>query len=367
MTPPRQNIAIAIDGGGTKGLIVAQALIALEKELGGKPLIEHPNFKILTGTSTGTIITAGIALGMSASAIADMYEAATTKVFPPLLPMWLPGSIKYLLTAAMGLFRPSLYSADPLKNLLRNYAEQITGNPDFTLGDLGKRLRPDQALIATVVDVNERRTRFLKSYQEHDAAWKLWEVVLASSSVPTILPVVHSNNQLLIDGGIGSYSNPAYVAAHEGVEWGHHDPASISLFSFGTGWLSPLAFEKSLDRADRWNILDWARNMPTIIAEDAIRTQSLDMIDDYLSSSDPQQNMDYRRFQLTLNEPLDPFTSTKEISQKMRKLGDQLAQCILNDQHALGTMPGFDPEGLRATFELYRRSRTIGMTESVSK
>ena len=63
MTPLRNNTAIAIDGGGIRGLIVARALIALEEELGGGPLIEHPQIKILAGTSTGAIITAGIALG----------------------------------------------------------------------------------------------------------------------------------------------------------------------------------------------------------------------------------------------------------------------------------------------------------------
>ena len=49
----------------------------------------------------------------------------------------------------------------------------------------------------------------------------------------------------------------------------------------------------------------------------------------------------------------------------MRKLGDELGQYILKDQHALGNMPGFDPEGLRATFELYSRSRAIGMADTV--
>jgi len=64
---------------------------------------------------------------------------------------------------------------------MRETIEKYTGNPDLTLGDLNKRLRPDQALVFSTVALEESRTRFLKSYNDLDADWKLWEVVLASS------------------------------------------------------------------------------------------------------------------------------------------------------------------------------------------
>ena len=53
---PRDNIAIAIDGGGVKGAMVAYGIIELEKYLGleeGQPLISDPRVKVLAGTSTG--------------------------------------------------------------------------------------------------------------------------------------------------------------------------------------------------------------------------------------------------------------------------------------------------------------------------
>src|SRR5258708_16997491 len=136
MTPPRKNLAIAIDGGGAKGLIVAQALVTLEQALGGKPLIEYPNLKILTGTSTGTIISAGIALGMSASAIIKMYTEATGRVFPSLFPSWLPQGLQMWLTMLVGLTRPSLYSPQAIMTMIRKTIEQQTGNPDLTLSEL---------------------------------------------------------------------------------------------------------------------------------------------------------------------------------------------------------------------------------------
>src|SRR5512143_605889 len=94
MTPLRQHTALAIDGGGIKGLIIAQALIALEDELGGGPLITRPECKIMAGTSTGAIITAAIAMGMTAAEIAKVYLEMGQKVFPPLSPTWLPDFVE---------------------------------------------------------------------------------------------------------------------------------------------------------------------------------------------------------------------------------------------------------------------------------
>src|SRR5450432_668800 len=360
MTPPRTNLAIAIDGGGAKGLIVAQALLALEQAFGGKPLIEYPNLKILTGTSTGTIIGAGIALGMTGKAIIDMYTEATGHVFPPLFASWVPASLQGWLTLLVGLTRPSLYSPDAIKTMIRNVIQQQTGNPDLTLRELQQRLRPDQALVITVVDINERRTHFLKSYQENDGDWKLWEAILASSSAPTVLPVFKRGTAFLTDGGTGAYGNPAYIAAREAVEWSHYRPEDISVFSFGTGWLSPAAFEKGSGAADKWNILNWAMNASNIMIGDAARSQSLEIVDRYIPQDQPEKAMDFRRFQVELAQDFNPFAPNSQTNQQMLALGDQLGQRILNDQHALGAELGFDPEGLRDALARSNASKQQG-------
>ena len=74
-------------------------------------------------------------------------------------------------------------------------------------------LGPDKALILTAVNINERRTRFLKSYKEDNGDWKLWEAILASSSAPIALPVWSR-----IDAGVkpprrASTSRVVYAAA----------------------------------------------------------------------------------------------------------------------------------------------------------
>lgn len=62
MKPFRKHVAIAVDGGGIKGVIVTRALPILEDHLGQSC---HEIFRLAAGTSTGSIISAGIGVGLS--------------------------------------------------------------------------------------------------------------------------------------------------------------------------------------------------------------------------------------------------------------------------------------------------------------
>ena len=64
MKPFRKNVAIAIDGGGMRGVIVTKALSILEDRLGKSC---HDIFRLAAGTSTGSIISAGINSGLTAN------------------------------------------------------------------------------------------------------------------------------------------------------------------------------------------------------------------------------------------------------------------------------------------------------------
>lgn len=346
MIPPRANIGLAIDGGGIRGLMVARGLAALEQELGGGSLIEQAQLKVLAGTSTGTLIAAGLAMGLTSAEIVDLYLKFAQRIFPPLLPAWVPEGLQGWIKNLIQLFRPSLYSNDALKTILRDLIAQKMGSPDFTLRQLGQRLRPDQALLITVVDITERRTHFLKSYDDHDGDWPLWQAVLASSPAPTYLPVVIRNGRYYTDGGVGSYGNPAYIVAHEAVEWMAHDPQDVTIFSFGTGWLNDVNFERAYGAPDTWKILGWARNAPFIITADAMRAESVDILQQLAPVSG--QGIDLRRFQIEFTADIALDDTRDATLTRLKNLGDELAQRIHNDQHALGSAPGFDPEGLRA-------------------
>ena len=71
---------LTIDGGGIRGTFPAAFLANLEQDL------EHPigrYFDLISGTSTGGIIAIGLALGMTATAILELYENKGPAIFAP--------------------------------------------------------------------------------------------------------------------------------------------------------------------------------------------------------------------------------------------------------------------------------------------
>jgi hypothetical protein len=353
MTPFRQHVAIAVDGGGIKGLMVARALRRLEAELGGGPLIDHPAIEVLAGTSTGAIITAGIALGLRMDEIADLYERIGQVLFKPLLPAYLPRSLHLAYRLFLTFTRPSLYTADGLIATFKQFAG------DQTLGDLNDALKrrpgPPKALVLTTVDIKNRRTKFLKSYAPQDADWKLYEAVLASAAAPTYLPVFRRtedapNIRYFADGGIGNYNNPGYIAAREIALWKRYAPKDISVLSFGVGWLQPVNFEDTFGSPSNWRAVDWAKNGVMLLIGDAARGQSLNIIDDYVS-----QGMDFRRFQIALQKDIPIDSAAPAVLAQLKALGDVLGERLINDQHALSGKE-WDPEGLQDLLDRYRQS-----------
>jgi predicted acylesterase/phospholipase RssA len=366
MTPLRNNVAIAIDGGGIKGLIVARALMALEDELGGGPLISHPQIKILAGTSTGAIITAAIAMGMEAKDIAKIYMDMGQTVFPPLPPAWLPKALEPVNEAVRMVFQSSLYSNEKLIELLKAAIQKQLGNAELTLGELNERLGPDKALILTAVNISERRTRFLKSYKADNGDWKLWEAILASSSAPIALPVwprveAGERRAYYTDGGVGNYGNPAYVVTQEAIIFRGYSPAEVSVLSFGTGWVNADNYERANGAPAGWHGLNWAMNAPMLLIGDAARAQSLDIIEGIGNNQ-----IDYRRFQFALEKDISSDAyGDNETYALMQKLGDDLGERIRRDQFAPNADPQYDPEGLHTGQLKYRAAMVVGRASRV--
>jgi patatin-like phospholipase/acyl hydrolase len=246
---------------------------------------------------------------------------------------------------------------------LKTVIQQQTGKADLTLAELNERLRPDQALILTTVNINERRTRFLKTYKEDNGDWKLWEAILASSSAPIALPVwsrveAGGKRAYYTDGGVGNYGNPAYVVAQEAVVFRGYAPEEVSVLSFGTGWVNGDNYEKANGVPAGWHGLNWAQNAPVMIIGDAARAQSLDIIEGLGNNK-----IDFRRFQFALEKDIsaDAYGDDATYAQ-MKSLGDELGKCIRNDQFAPNADPQYDPEGLYIGQMKYREAKTVAQS-----
>ncbi len=304
MKPFRKNVAIAIDGGGIRGVIVTKALSLLEEEL-GKPV--HEIFRLVAGTSTGSIISAGIASGLTASQLHQLYTSLGETIFKK---SW--RTFFWPLTR----FR---FPHEPLAKALQDHL----GNKK--MGDFWTA-NPATDVVITTFDLLANKTCFIKPWKREYKYWPVIRAVLASSSIPTYFPVVAGR---YVDGGVGSYADPCYLAAYEAqfcLKW---DLKETTLISLGTG-----RDPKTVKPGQPGRFLAWEWLTPTL--------------DAFLTSADDQQvhlvetffpDLDFRRFQVDLTEAI-PLDDPLQIP-KLEQYGEKMGKKILNDQydHALGVTP----------------------------
>ncbi|MGD0709472.1 MAG: patatin-like phospholipase family protein [Anaerolineaceae bacterium] len=295
MKPFRKNVAIAIDGGGIKGVIVTQALAILETGL-GKPV--HDIFRLAVGTSTGSIISAGIAAGITASQMNQQYIAMGRSVFPNTLHKWIFPLSRYR------------YPAEPFQNALDTYFGHLK------IGDFWKT-SPQTDLVITTYDLEENRTLFIKPWKSEYVDWPVATAVQASCTVPTYFPVVDGR---YIDGGVGSYANPCYIAAYEAKECLNWDPAETTLISIGTG-RDPYNFNPATTpRLWAW---DWIGRLLGVFLQSAY-DQQVNLVETYFKA------LDFRRFQINLRESIE-MDDASQID-RLVAYGVRLGRMILNDQ-----------------------------------
>ncbi len=307
MKPFREHVAIAIDGGGMRGVIVTRALMMLEEAL-SLP-VQHI-FRLTAGTSTGSIIAVGIAAGLTARQMYQLYIDLGPVIFKR---NW--RSLLYPLTR----YR---YSNQPLLNAL----ERVLG--DHSLGDLWTN-SPATDVVITAFDLKENRSLFIKPWKEEYQDWSLTRSVLASCTVPTYFPVVEGR---YVDGGLGSYTNPCYLAAYEAYYCLGWDPAETTLISLGTG-RSPHRFSDG-NRLWTWQWITPVLDSFTQSAQD----QQVHLVENFFPA------LDFRRFQVDLAQPI--AMDTVDQMARMAVYGDELGRMLLNDRvdRAQGITPKRIPD-----------------------
>ena len=294
MKPFRKNVAIAIDGGGLRGIIAAKALAMLEEEM-GQPA--YQTFRLCAGTSTGSILAGGIASGVDGGSLLQLYLDLGPNLFR-----------KSMLTR-MWLLRGYRYSRLPLVRRFGNMVEEKT------LGELWNS-DPPMALITTTYDLIADRTRFIKSWKKEYQNWTVLKAVLASSAAPTYFPVLDGQ---FTDGGVGAYNNPCFLAAYEVTRYLNWDPKETTLISLGTGH-TPEHVKPG--EPNRYTALSW---LPRIIENRA--QDSSDQQVSLVSNLFPE--MDFRRIQVDLKEPIsvDDFRKIPTLL----KHGEEMGRKLLND------------------------------------
>lgn len=295
MKPFRSHVAIAIDGGGIRGIVPTRALAMVEEHL-GQPV---PSWcHLAAGTSTGSIVSAGIAAGLSADQMYRLYRELGAQVFPRTLRRLLWPLTRYR------------YSPARLTSLLRHFLG------DSSLGEVWGRPCPID-LVITAFDLVENRTRFIKPWKAEYAGWPLVQAVLASSSAPTYFPPVAGR---YVDGGVGSYANPCYLAAYEARFCLNWEPQRTTLISLGTGREPHRLGEGDADRFYAW---EWLGPLLGAFGQSA-DDQQVHLVETFFDG------LDFRRFQVDLSEPIAMDDAGKV--EKLAGYGEELGRMILEDQ-----------------------------------
>jgi uncharacterized protein len=209
MKYPGELRILSIDGGGMKGILPAVYLKRIEQQLGA-PIYQF--FDMICGTSTGGIIALGLAAGIRASDITDLYIKSGEEIFP-----------KKRFT---NLFFSAKYSNEQLLKLLKN-----------TFGE--KRLEESHTMLCIPsIEHHKAEPKVFKTPHHRDyildGSRFMWEAALATSAAPLYFPAAEIGEaECKIDGGLWA-NNPLLVAIAEAKKLGF-GLEQVKIFSLGTG------------------------------------------------------------------------------------------------------------------------------------
>jgi patatin-like phospholipase/acyl hydrolase len=200
---------LTIDGGGIKGVFPAAFLAELEDWL-EEPIYNY--FDLIAGTSTGGIIAIGLALGLTAGELLQLYKEDGPAIFPG---RKVTSSLRRLLRAK--------YSLDPLRHSLGK------AFGDRRLGHCRKRL------LVPALNLAAERVYIYKTAHHpsltHDYKVPALDVALATVAAPTYFPIHLSDEGAYIDGSLWA-RNPLALAVVEAIgvlQWPREELRVLSL------------------------------------------------------------------------------------------------------------------------------------------
>lgn len=202
--------ALALSGGGYRGLYTAKILADLEQEIG-----DHiaRRFDLIAGTSIGGILALAIAMEIPAERMVKLFEQHGSRIFKRRISLW-------------GIVRAP-YSPRSLADLLS--AEDLFGSQ--TLGEC------KHPIIVPAINYSSGQPQLFKTPHhvtfKRDHQFRLVDVALATSAAPGYFPRHTFNNNQYVDGGL--YANaPGLLALHEAQTFLGQPLESVHMISIGT-------------------------------------------------------------------------------------------------------------------------------------
>lgn len=300
---------LSIDGGGMRGIVAARMLEFIQQWL-DQPIADY--FDLIAGTSTGSILAAGIAIGMPPSELYQLYLNKGQVIFP--YRSWF-NPRRAGLVLKYGLSAPK-FSDDGLVRVLQ---EEI--GLDKTVSDVTEDVSSNRKLMITSYDTVQRLPVLFKSWHPREwyASVPLWEACVCSASAPTYFPahplrikhdqavVTHS----MVDGGVGA-NNPTAWAVAEAIGLLRSKQMTqgnttfsldqmineISVLSLGTG-----ALMRSLPWKEvrSWGLIEWAPRIVDVVM-DAPNDVYEHIAQEIITKAGTERTQHYLRLQPELNQ-----------------------------------------------------------------
>lgn len=268
ITPKR---ILSLDGGGIRGALTLGYLKKIETILREKEndpnLLLSDYFDLIGGTSTGSIIAAALAIGMSVDDIVTMYMELGGKIFGKKNDWWKPWETLKFLKASYD------YAA------LEENLKKVFG--DITLGS--NKIKTGLCIVAKRADtnsvwplINHPNGQFYDSDKGKNKNIFLWQAVRASSAAPTyfvpqMIDVGDGQRAAFVDGGVSMANNPSLtllmVATLKGFpfHWQMGED-KLEVVSVGTGYS---IFRKKTGEIEEAWLGTWAQNVPDMLMQDA--------------------------------------------------------------------------------------------------
>jgi patatin-like phospholipase/acyl hydrolase len=210
---------LSIDGGGVRGLIPATVLAELERQTGR---LTREWFDFVAGTSSGAILTAGIAAGIPAARLVTLFEERAPRLLRTV-------PVVSQLRRVIG---GSMFDTHALHRLIRDELGPEAG--DWTLNDA-----PIDLLITAKRLSDGMPWYFVRDNPANSCragSYHLADAVTAAAAAPTYFPPWPiAGIGELIDGGMGVAGNPVYQACVEAFSYDDYLPADTVVVSLGTG------------------------------------------------------------------------------------------------------------------------------------
>jgi hypothetical protein len=234
---------LALDGGGIRGVLTLQILAEIERQLapgrGDGAFRLSKYFDYIAGTSTGAIIAAGLARGMSVNELVDFYTDIGPQMFQK----------EFLLKRLRNFYR-----ADPLATQLKavfgEHTKLYPGDLECLLLVVTRNVTTDSPWPISSSPLAKYNDR---SREDCNLQIPLWRLVRASTAAPIYFPPEilewepgnPEKSFVFVDGGMTPYNNPAFVcfrmatAPAYRLEWPTGED-KLMIVSVGTGFSAEL-------------------------------------------------------------------------------------------------------------------------------